>query len=312
MPTAESPVLFGVLVTYRRPGPLAEFLRALAAQHRHIDHLIVVDNDPTEETRRIVETGTDAADIRDHVPMSENTGPAGGFSEGMRRALDVGSDGDWMVLLDDDNPPKDDALLERLLGFGQRQQGERPPVGLVGKTGARFDLRGGRTVRLRDEELHGVVDVDYVASGQFPLISLAAARRVGVHNPELFFSFEDLDFGLRLRDAGYSVLVDGSLALEARTNAGRLGGDFGKRSLTRTPAPWRRYYSTRNHVWLLRQHGRRRPALVLTTTALAKTVVLALRRPSGAGAHLRLGVRAVVDGWRGRLGRTVEPSAGTS
>jgi glycosyltransferase involved in cell wall biosynthesis len=312
MSIAGSPALFGVLVTYRRPGPLAEFLRVLAAQSRRVDHLIVIDNAPTDETRRIVETGAHAAAVRDYVPMAENTGPAGGFSEGMRRALEAGGDADWMVLLDDDNPPKDDALLERLLAFGERQQRERPPVGLVGKTGARFDLRAGRTVRLRDDELHGVVDVDYVASGQFPLISLAAARRVGVHNPDLFFSFEDLDFGLRLRDAGYAVLLDGSLALEARTSAGRLGGDFGRRSLTRTPAPWRRYYSTRNHVWLLRQHGRHRPALAVTTTALAKTAVLSVRRPSEARPHLQLGVRAVVDGWRGRLGRTVDPASGPS
>jgi GT2 family glycosyltransferase len=304
-----APVLFGILVTYRRPDALATFLEILSAQHRPLDHLVVVDNAPTDANRSLVEGHDGCAPRRDYLAMAENTGPAGGFAAGMRRALELGGPADWMVLLDDDNPPKDDALLGRLLAFAVEQRRADPRVGLVGKTGARFDLRRGRTIRPADTDLTGAVPVDYVASGQFPLISLAAAGEIGVHRPELFFSFEDLDFGLRLRANGYSVLLDGDLAHAARAGAGRLGGDFGKRSLTRSAAPWRRYYSTRNLVWLLRDRRRTRAAVVVSTQALAKTVVLAARDRAEAGPHLRLGVKAVLDGWRGRLGRTVAPSS---
>jgi GT2 family glycosyltransferase len=305
----DGPRLFGVLVTYRRPDALARFLDVLSEQRRAVDHLIVVDNAPTDANRATVEGHETSAARRDYLAMAENTGPAGGFAAGMQRALDVGRPADWVVLLDDDNPPKDDDLLDRLLTFAVERQRTAPPVGLVGKTGARFDLRRGRTVRPADEELRGAVEVDYVASGQFPLISLAAAAAVGVHNPELFFSFEDLDFGLRLRASGYAVVLHGDLAHAARAGAGRLGGDFGRRSLTRSAAPWRRYYSTRNLVWLLRDRHRTTAALAVSATALGKTVVLAARDRPEASAHLRLGCRAVADGWRGRLGRTVLPTS---
>ena len=51
---------------------------------------------------------------------------------------------------------------------------------------------------LRDDELSGVVPVVYVAGGQLPVIRVGVLREVGVFDERFFFSFDDLDFGLRL------------------------------------------------------------------------------------------------------------------
>ncbi len=301
--------LYGVLVTYRRPEALRHYLDVIGTQTRRIDHLVVVDNDPAPVIRQLVDEATTAAVAThiDHVEMASNVGPAGGFAEGLRRVLAVADDDDWVVLLDDDDPPPRDDMFEWLLRFALEQHQRDPLVAAVGRTGARFDHRWGRMVRLRDDQLTGAVPVDYVAGNQFPTIRVGAVRDAGPYRDDLFFGFEELEFGLRLRARGYRVLIDGGFTLMARARVNRLGDGFGRPRLTKSAPPWRRYYSVRNLIVILRAHRDWLAAIVVTITALGKTPLLAGRDPRRAGAHALNAVRAVADGWTGRVGCRIEP-----
>jgi glycosyltransferase involved in cell wall biosynthesis len=308
--------MFGVLITFRRPAALQEHLDVLARQTRQVDHLIVVDNGaafPAPADGPGIEeqlaARTDAAPSREYLPTPDNLGPAGGISCGLSRVLEIANDDDWVVLLDDDNPPRRDDLLDFLYSFATTQHAEHPELGMVGKTGGRFDLRRGRVIRLRDTELSGPVPVDYVAGGQLPLIRVGALRDVGVFDERFFFSFDDLDFGLRMRDRGYLTLIEGSVAHWARERVGHL--DDGARSRPRAPigAPWRRYYSLRNLIFILRERGQRGAALrVSLEVGVAKAFAIAVRRPREGWSHIRLTAKAIADGWTGRLGRRVDPA----
>jgi GT2 family glycosyltransferase len=304
---------FGVLVTFRRPDALTSHLHGLTKQSRRLDHLVVVDNGPTAGSRAIVNDHGAAATAVEHLEMSENLGPAGALSRGLARVLELAEHADddpWVVLLDDDDPPEREDLFEELLAFADSQVGQHPRLGMVGLVGARFDFRKGRIIRLRDDELHDAVAVDYIGGSQLPLVRVAAVRDVGVFDENLFFGFDDLEFGLRLRRGSYDILVDGALAHWGRVNAGRLGDWVGAPQLAGTNLrPWRRYYSLRNLIVILRRHGRWRAALRMSLTAgVAKGVVLLVRQPRAGGTHLVAGLRAVVDGWFGRLGRRLDPS----
>ena len=90
--------LHGVLVTFGRPDSLATILEDLA--HAGLDSLTVVDNAPSSASARIVADAAARFDVT-YVPMTENTGPAGGIAEGMTRVLAVANDDDWIVTLDD-------------------------------------------------------------------------------------------------------------------------------------------------------------------------------------------------------------------
>ena len=307
-PNAGAARLFGVLITFRRPAALAEHLELLAGQTRRPDHLVVVDNGGTPEIEDTIAARSDAAGTYEYLATTENLGPAGGIARGLSRVLEIADDDDWVVLLDDDNPPRRDDLLASLYDLARNSHAQDPQVAMVGKTGANFDLRRGRAVRLRDDELSGVVAVDYVAGGQLPVIRVGALRDVGVFDERFFFSFDDLDFGLRLRARGLRAVVDGSIAHWARARAGRLDADGGGSRNARTAPPWRRYYSLRNLVYLLRVRGHRRAALrVSVADGLGKAIVIAVRQPRDAWPHLRFTVKAIADGWTGRLGRRVAP-----
>ncbi|MCX7620934.1 MAG: glycosyltransferase [Acidimicrobiales bacterium] len=303
------PMLYGVLVTYRRPQALEHYLDVLAQQSKRIDHLFVVDNAPSTVTRDVIARGQKAGSAHQitHLEMAMNLGPAGGFAEGLRAVMAVADDDAWVVMLDDDDPPPWDDMLERVFEFACSQYRRDRRVAMAGRVGARFDYRVGRTVRLRDEQLAGTVDVDYVAGNQFPTVRVAAVRDVGPYRDELFFGFEELEFGLRLRARGYRIVIDGEFSLAARARVNRLGGGFGRPRLTQGAPAWRRYYSVRNLIVILRDHGSWPAALLVTFTAVAKTAVLVVRDPGSAREHTTSVALAVADGWRGRVGRRLEP-----
>ena len=102
-----SPKIGVVVVTRNRLGLLKENLAALRGQTRGPDEIIVVDNDSNDGTAEWLAAQKDLTVIR-----QSNTGGAGGFFEGIRRAWARGHD--WFWCMDDDVIPKPDAL-ERLL-----------------------------------------------------------------------------------------------------------------------------------------------------------------------------------------------------
>jgi hypothetical protein len=117
---------------------------------------------------------------------------------------------------------------------------------------------------------------------------------------------EDYDYTLRIRRAGFRILADGDAMARRRREAGRIG--LAPRRLPRVePQHWvRHYYSTRNHVFLMRStFGRpdlaRREA-VRSVLRCAATWLRGPRHGFGWGRHV---LRGLWDGYRGRLGRTL-------
>jgi GT2 family glycosyltransferase len=302
------PKLFGVLVTFRRPAALALMLDRLAEEDQPLELLVVVDNAPSARARQLVDVYR-ARDRRVvYIATSENLGPAGGRAVGMGRLLMTAADADWIVCLDDDEPPSSGELTA-LVRFAEQMVARDSTTGAVGASGGRFDLRRGLVVRVPDDELIGPISVDSIGGGQLPLYRVKAIRRAGAFSPDLFFGFEELELGMRLREHGYSLYADGVRWRERRERGGRLGLDP-RPSHNLGPVTSRRYYSLRNLIYVLRMH--RKPSTALRVALLhgvVKPLANLLVSPRCAIRHLRLNIRAISDAWRGRMGRTVEPES---
>ena len=299
---ASKPRLWAILVTYRRTVELEASLAALKTQERRPDELLVVDNAPGPATRSVV---ADYPSAR-YVPLGENCGPAGGVAHGMQLVLQEADDEDWCVLLDDDDPPVQPGSIATLWELALRLRSADPSVAGVGTSGARYDRRTGRLVRIRDSELRGLVAVDYLAGSSLPMYRCGVIRSVGPFAAPLFFGFEELEYGLRLVAAGHHLRVHGDVWREMRRLHGRLDLVPARLRNPSNTAAWRRYYSTRNLVFIARRYaGTWSAGRVGLRDCLAGTVgLIRSRRPV---AELVLPVRGLVDGWRSRLGRTVDP-----
>ena len=298
--------LIGVLVTYERPEEVEETLGALDSQTRRLDGLLVVDNSTSEETQRVldsVQLGLNLTSVR----SPENLGFAGGVRLGMERLLEELSDDDWIVVLDDDDPPASRAAFERLEAFAHERLASDPHTAVVGIHGGRFDLSKGRIGRVQDDELVDVVELDYIGGNGLPCYLVRALREVGLFSEDIFFGLSEVEHGVRLRAAGRSIYADGRMWREARVQAGRLGV-AGKPSIGLGDAGWRRYYTLRNLLYILRRAGRWRTAVKVTAVVLiGKPLLNIFVSPRAGWQHLTIGLAAARDGWMGRWGRTREP-----
>lgn len=290
-------MIHAVAVTYRRPEQIVDTLGLFANQTRPPDTQVVIDNDADDDVRRIVEGHLGVP----YVPLADNAGPAGAIAVGMQEVLLRAADCDWILLIDDDDPPPFDTALERLAEIAFDLPSDVAGVGLAG---SRYDRRTGVLSRLRDDELTRITDVDYLGGNQLPLYRVAAIRDVGGFLPELFFGFEELEFGLRLRDRGYRVVIERELTLAVRDRYGRLG--LGRRApADRSAQSWRTYYSSRNQLLIARRYGRWPARALVTARTLAGGFRGAVRSRSIHVVTPR--VRGLLDGWRGRTGKTVVP-----
>jgi len=299
--------LIGILPTYRRPAVLASTLAALGNQDRRPDRIIVVDNERSTETEAIVRALARDDRSLEYLPAPENLGFAGGVGFGMRHVLNDSSADDWIVLLDDDDPPRSDDALSILERFAQDRVRADARTAAVGISGGWFDWKRGRMKRVPDRDLVGAVEVDHVAGNQLPMFRVGVVQEVGPFCEELFFGLSELEFGLRLWTSGYRLWGYGPLWLRNRELTDRLDHEL-RPSRRLPPLEWRRYYTLRNLVFILRRFGHPWTAVrVSLSMGIAKPVVNLFVSPKAATGHLVMNLRAVRDGWTGRMGRRIDP-----
>jgi GT2 family glycosyltransferase len=303
--------LDGVLATFRRERSLSETLDKLLAQSQPLRRLCVVDNEHTPENldtiNRVRQNHPGTQII--YLPTPENLGNAGAWALGMEHLLTDARDQDWIVILDDNNPPEGCDELRQLLEVGISAQRDDPSLGGVGISGAHFDWSSGLLQRVGDRELTGMIPVDYLAAGFLSMYCVRVIRSVGGVLPELFFGNVEIEYGLRMRRAGHALLAHGDLWLERRRLWNRCNTDPKPSAYCRVH--WQRYYRIRNYIYMMRRFGRSDLAFKWAIIqCLAKPACSFFRSPSLGWRGLVQAALATRDGFTGRLGRTVEPDKG--
>jgi GT2 family glycosyltransferase len=233
------------IITKDRPNDLIKTISKLLSQSFPPSYILVVDNGfDTESRNRIINLN----DRRiSHHSIGYNAGPAGGAYWGMKLLFE--NRYDWVLWVDDDDPPKFDNLIEDLFDIVHHNDIEC--LGMVGAVGERFDRKKGTIIRLKDIELTGYLEVDTISGNMFPLVSKRVFEKGILPNKELFFGFEELDFGLSLKRAGFKILTSGKLHLKHRKLAGRLNLISNKNQKKLYSSLWREYYSARNLAFIL-------------------------------------------------------------
>jgi len=260
----------------------------------------------------VVDNGSGDADaLRRMLPRAEiiaterNLGFSGGSNVGIRGALERGADA--VLLLNSDAILHPDAL--GLLVDALRDHpraGVAAPVlcpanepGLISSAGITYHLTSGRmrhrAVGQRRSALgtRPVIEVD-AASGCALLVRREVFERCGLLDEPYFFSFEDVEFCVRARAAGFAtVLVSAATVFHSGSES------IGVRS------PRRVYYAVRNHLRLAQQVAPRSalPRLARSAAILGYNAAYVMTSPDvslvqGAAAF----TRGSLDYVRGRFG----------
>src|SRR3712207_6443796 len=210
-----SDTVCAVVVTHNRRALLEECLRAVGAQTRRPDHVLVVDNASTDGTPDLVRSRYPDTEL---VALTENGGGAGGFHAGMRAAHERGFA--WLWLMDDDTIPAPDAL-ERLLAPLRDLGGlPRPDILASRVVWSDGDLHPKNLPfpRVDDPSKRALVDAAahgllLIRAATFVsiLVSAAAIDRHGLPHAHYFTWGDDGEFTARVLRDGAGYLVPGSV-----------------------------------------------------------------------------------------------------
>ena len=224
---------------------------------RHIEYanctVVVVDNGSTDESVTRIRAQFPKIEI---LQTGANLGYAGGNNVGIRHALE--QDADYVCILNNDITVEPD-FLTRLPSVFQTYSysdagvvtplvGEMPDRGRVWALGSAVNWRTGAVTRLHAGEPvralrnHDPLEVD-IASGAAMLVKREVLERVGLLDEAFFLYFEETDWCLRIRQAGYCILAVPSSVVWHKVSA-TLG----------TTSPVIDYYMLRNHLRLIARH----------------------------------------------------------
>jgi len=199
-----------VVLNYNGRDVTLEALGSLTGMDYPAYDVIVVDNGSTDGSfEAIAEQYPEVVQVR----TEKNLGPAGGANLGLRHALE--RDYDYVLILNNDIEVARDLLTEMV-----RLAESRPEIGIVGPKSyyywdrERIWSAGGRMVfreAATKERGTGALDrgqfdrdeeIGYV-NGCAQLVKRAVFEEIGLWDPLFHLSFEDADFCMRARHAGW-------------------------------------------------------------------------------------------------------------
>lgn len=288
------PVLI-ITLNWRQPETTLECVQSLQALSYSNFDILVIDNGSADTSVTILET--QLPDSVHLMALPQNLGFAAGCNIGLKKAL--AENYAYALLINNDAFPEPD-MLGLLVTAAQPDIGLLSPKILYEAEPSRIWFGGGkqhkRLLEMRARQ-QGVLDgeewtrnreVDYLV-GTCLLVNLTAVNHIGLLDENYFMYYEDLDWSIRWRRAGYRLLLVGNARLYHRVAVSSGGED----------SPSRRYNLARSSVYFFRQHasfGSPLSIFLFRSGSALKTFfrLLVHRKWETAVSYLR-GLR---DGWQ--------------
>ncbi len=288
------------VLNWKRPTGTLRCVDQLVACTGSETEILVIDNGSDDGTPEAVKERYPAARV---LALPENLGFAGGHNRGLELAFSRGADA---VLLFNNDAEPTPGFLEPLV----RTLTDRPQTGMVSPK--IFETQSRETLWYAGGEIdwwrglaqnRGVGQVDRgafntagstdFATGCALLIDRATYERVGPMDERYFLYFEDVDWSVRARRAGFDVVYEPASHIFHESGAATGGHS----------ADSFHYYFARNRIRLLGQHGRWYHWATFAPFHLRHTTAHSMRwRRTGRTGRAQAVLRGVADGVRGRVG----------
>jgi len=241
-----------IIVTYNRKELLQTCVEHLLAQEGAVCDILIVDNASTDGTYETIKPFLGGR-VR-YFNTGENSGGAGGFNFGMKKALQAGYELLW--LMDDDTQPCPDALAKLLAADGALK-GE---YGFLSSTALWTDGAPCRMNRQkickgrRKCETPAAQDIVPIYQATFVsfLIQASDVRRFGLPIKEFFIWGDDIEYTRRIAVRGGKT---GYLVAQSRVVHAMKSNTGSNIAVDRTERLWQYAYAYRNECYLYRKEG---------------------------------------------------------
>jgi GT2 family glycosyltransferase len=274
-----------VIVTYNRLDTLKTALDHILAQTVTPAAILVVDNNSTDGTIQFLHTLKDRPSIH-CLYLPTNTGSAGAIAHAMKVGLTLGTF-DYFWILDDDTFYEKNALRELLDHISTSD------FDLLGLHGAH--IRFGKKRPLDPQQKLQAADYALIDGA---LIKRAAIEKAGVVDEKFFMMCDDHEYCMRLKKHGCKIGV-----LQSGTDNRLYLGGQGR--FTRATL-WRGYYSSRNHLLIIKQYFSLTNLLGYVFLQGKLIIAAAIWAPDRF-QRVKLRLVGIWHGLRGIGGKTLDP-----
>jgi rhamnopyranosyl-N-acetylglucosaminyl-diphospho-decaprenol beta-1,3/1,4-galactofuranosyltransferase len=266
-----------VVVTFNRKQLLTECLDALLSQTHAVEKIIVIDNASTDGTPEYLKEKLYLEhSLIEYIRLSENTGGAGGFYAGTKRAYELGYE--WIWLMDDDAEPYLNALETLAKHFGTVSISALASTVKDAK-GISLTHRGIINFEQVFPTFHTIhkplnigcynnknVEID-MASFVGILINRHSIHEVGFPKKEFFIHHDDVEYCIRLRQAGKILLITDSIILhKEQSKNSQAEVNFMGKNFFKVPYEkfWLTYFGKRNLVWIGKKYAKSKVVFYLS------------------------------------------------
>ncbi|MBC8427035.1 MAG: glycosyltransferase [Deltaproteobacteria bacterium] len=265
------------VTTYNKPKVLKICLEGILNQSYALNQIVVVDNSEDDSTEKMILSDYPGIIYRH---LTENTGSAGGFHEGIKIAC---RNNDFVWTLDDDISSEKETL-EQMLSYLSFLD----PRGKIGVIRPNYG-----------KQMHDFIEVKGFA-WRGALISRGAIQEVGFPDRRFFIYGEDMEYSLRIRNAGYKIYnVFAGRLKEVIPTPRHMHRMLGLKVRFYTE-DFRLYYAFRNQVWIYTRYRKYLQALRLFLHAFKGVLLFLFEFKASNIAAI---IQGLFHGLVGKLGR---------
>ena len=245
--------IFAVVVTYNRKQLLIQCLSALAKQTQSLSKIIIVDNASTDGTlQELHHSGLLENPCMQLLSLEQNTGGAGGFAAGMQYAFEHGANYVWMM--DDDAIPHPTALAELLKHVTPQHiyaslavKDEQISWEMTVKQGDSWITTHNPNDITENMEVHSLPFLGFMIHRQL-------VEKIGLPDTAFFIAADDTEYCLRAKQAGSKLFLAGRSLIEHPKAQHQEYKVLGKKINYVSLPPWKRYYDTRNRIFIAKKY----------------------------------------------------------
>ncbi len=295
------PKIFIIILNWNGWSDTLESLASLSKVNYDNFEVILIDNGSNDNYR--LPTVNYQLKI-EAIYNKENLGFAGGNNQGIKLALERGAD--YVLLLNNDTTVESDFLTELIKVAGQNKKG-----GILGPMTYIYDSQlekhkticsaGGRIIKhftrgtligykeIDKGQYNKLKEVDYI-SGACLLIKREAIEKIGLISEDYFLYYEDGDWCLRARRAGYQCLFVPKSIIYHKVS----------KSTNEFSYPYI-YYHSRNGLIFASRFGSKSYAYFFSVWFFIKQlvkVIIGYKRDWAKAV-----MAAIIDFWKGKTGK---------
>ncbi|WP_414468861.1 glycosyltransferase [Methanobacterium sp. ACI-7] len=333
-----------VIVTYNRKELLIECLESLKSQTKPLNAIYIIDNASTDGTPSLllqnefieklppdeldhnwekcflINSPVDNSEIKlYYIRMRENTGGAGGFYEGVKRAYEKGYD--WIWLTDGDTS-HNNHLLERFSFYFEMEDLSAltnkvidssdkiliKTAGNLNFNGIKYPMNILKPVEEKKYEKDSVHEIE-LATFVSLLVNRKAIEEVGFPKKEFFIHFDDWEFCLRLLKYGKIFLITDCASIHKELPKKTvipnkknfyekkfLGNIYLRQTLDNLSFT---YFDIRNLIWTTKTHCPKPLFYRLLFTVFIKDIIAIILFDGEKVTRIKFTSNAYIDGFRG-------------